>query len=96
MADIAGIELAWDAYSHANAAATKEAKQAFFQGWAQLWAQQLSPEAATGLAASSVHAPGQWRVNGAVQNLPAFGEAFACKAGVPMQAKAEQQVKIFP
>jgi putative endopeptidase len=96
IADIAGVELAWDAYSHANAAATKEAKQAFFQGWAQLWAQQLSPEAASALAASSVHAPGQWRVNGAVQNLPAFGEAFACKAGVPMQAQADQQVKIFP
>ena len=96
LADIAGVELAWDAYSHANTAATKEQKQAFFQGWAQLWAQQLSPEAATGLAASSVHAPGQWRVNGAVQNLPAFGEAFACKAGTPMHPKADQVVKVWP
>ncbi len=96
LADLAGVELAWDAYSHANSAATKEAKQAFFQGWAQLWAQQLSPEAATARAASSVHAPGQWRVNGTVQNLPAFGEAFACKAGTPMQPKAEQVVKVWP
>ena len=39
-----------------------------------------------------MHAPGKWRVNGPLMNLPAFGEAFACKAGSAMQAKADQQV----
>jgi putative endopeptidase len=96
VADIAGVELAWDAYNKTMPAATVESKQAFFQGWAQLWAQQLSPEAATERAASNVHAPGQWRVNGTLQNLPAFGEAFACKVGTPMQPRPEQQVKVWP
>ena len=96
LADIGGVELAWDAYSHANPAATKESKQAFFQGWAQLWAQQLSAEAATERAATSVHAPGQVRVNATLQNQPAFGEAFACKAGEPMQASAAQPVEVWP
>ena len=96
VADIGGVELAWDAYRNATPAATVEARQAFFHGWAQLWAQQLSAEAAAQRAATSVHAPGQWRVNGTLKNLPAFGEAFSCKAGVPMQPIAEQQVKVWP
>lgn len=95
-ADIGGVELAWDAYRNATPAASVEARQAFFHGWAQLWAQQLSPEAAAQRAATSVHAPGLWRVNGTLKNLPAFGEAFACKAGVAMFPVAEQQVKVWP
>ena len=88
MADLAGVELAWDACATRNPPATTAAKQAFFQGWAQLWAQQLQPRKPPhALAASDVHAPGQWRANGPLMNQPAFGEAFACKAGTPMQPK---------
>ncbi|MGA8762980.1 MAG: M13-type metalloendopeptidase, partial [Candidatus Sulfotelmatobacter sp.] len=30
------------------------------------------------------HSPREFRVNGVVQNMPEFGQAFGCKAGQPM------------
>ena len=96
IADLAGIELAWAAYRAAQPAATKEADQAFYQGWASLWPQQLTTDAATRYAASSVHAPGQWRTNIPVTNQVAFGEAYGCKAGTPMQPQPEMQIKLWP
>jgi putative endopeptidase len=94
-ADLAGIELAWDALANSQPGLPKESKQAFFQGWAQLWRQQMSADVATRNAAVGVHAPGQWRANGPLVDLPAFGEAYECKAGTSMQAKPEQQVSIW-
>ncbi|GAA3929123.1 M13 family metallopeptidase [Luteimonas lutimaris] len=95
VADLAGVELAWDALAASQPELPKESKQAFFEGWARLWAQQSSEDDATRRAAVGVHAPGQWRVNGPLVNLPAFGEAYGCKAGTAMQAKPEQQVSIW-
>ncbi len=94
-ADLAGIELAWDALNTAQPDASKEAKQAFFLGWAHVWPQQMSEDIATRMAASDVHAPGQWRTNGPLANTPGFGEAFTCKAGTPMQRKDADQIKIW-
>ena len=94
LGDLSGLELAWDAWRNGNAAAGEDAKKAFFQGWATLWAQSLSSQAATERAATSVQAPGQWRVNGPLVNIPAFGEAFACKAGSAMVAK--EPVRVWP
>jgi putative endopeptidase len=94
LGDLSGLELAWDAWRNGNAAATEDAKKAFFKGWATLWAQSLSTQAATERAATSIHAPGHWRVNGPLVNLPAFGEAYACKAGTAMVAK--EPVRVWP
>ncbi|UZW62427.1 M13 family metallopeptidase [Lysobacter enzymogenes] len=96
IADQAGVELAWSAYRAAQPAANKDANQTFFKAWAGVWAQQLSPEAAAQRAASGIHAPGQWRTNIPLSNLPAFGEAYGCKAGTAMTRKADQQIKVFP
>jgi putative endopeptidase len=96
IADLAGIELAWAAFRAAQPAATKEADQMFYRGWASLWAQNLTAEAASQQAASGVHAPGQWRANVPIANQVAFGEAYGCKAGTPMQPVAEMQVKLWP
>ncbi len=96
VADLAGIELAWAAFQAAQPAATKEATQAFYRGWASLWPQQLTSDAATQRAVAGVHAPGQWRTNIPVANQAAFGEAYGCKVGTPMQATPEMQVKLWP
>ena len=74
-------------------AADASAQKAFFQGWANLWAQSSSLEA-TARAATSVHAPNKWRVNGPLQNVAAFGEANTCKAGSAMVAK--DPVRVWP
>ncbi len=60
--------------------------QQFFLGFAQLWCENVRPEQARLGAQTDPHAPGKFRVNGVVQNLPQFGSAFGCKAGDKMQA----------
>ncbi len=94
-ADIAGIELAWDAYTTAQSGALEPAKQAFYQSWAKLWAQQSSVDAATLMASNGLHAPGQWRTNGPLVNQPAFAEAFKCKAKQPMYKDASEQIALW-
>ena len=42
-----------------------------------------------------VRAPGPWRGNAPIMQQGAFGTAYACKAGTPMQPKVEQRVGIF-
>ncbi|TDK32646.1 M13 family metallopeptidase [Luteimonas terrae] len=94
-ADLAGVELAWDALQTANPELAQAGKEAFFRGWAQLWRQQSAVDTATRNAATSVHAPGQWRANGPVANLPAYTETFKCAAADAMTRKAEDQVRIW-
>jgi putative endopeptidase len=94
-ADLAGVELALDAFAAAQPETNDAARRAFFAGWARLWPQQASEDVATRLAAVEVHAPGQARGNATLANLPAFGEAFSCKAGTPMQLPPEQQAAIW-
>ncbi|GAB3387917.1 M13-type metalloendopeptidase [Lysobacter fragariae] len=88
IADQSGVELAWSAYNAATPGATKDTRKAYFTGWARLWPQQLTREAATQRAASSVFAPGQWRANGPLVNVAGFGNAYGCKTTTAMQAKA--------
>ncbi|MBB3833703.1 putative endopeptidase [Xanthomonas arboricola] len=95
LADLAGVELAWQAFSKAQPAATEADKQAFFTAWAGLWAQQLSPNEAVQRASADIRAPGQWRTNGPLSNLPEFGAAFTCKPGQPMQRVDADQIKIW-
>jgi len=94
-ADLAGVELAWDALATSQPELPKESKQAFFQACTSMAALQMSTDVATRNAAIDVHAPGQWRANGPLVDLPAFGDAYQCKAGTSMQAKPEQQVSIW-
>ncbi|MCD9046141.1 M13-type metalloendopeptidase [Luteimonas sp. MHLX1A] len=94
-ADLAGVELALDAFTTANPGATPEASQQFFAAWAELWRQQAAPAAAQHAAMTSPHAPGHWRTNGPLANLPAFGTAFACDPGAPMQRTEAEQIRIW-
>jgi putative endopeptidase len=41
-------------------------------------------QAARSRALTDPHSPGEWRVNGSVQNFDDFGKAFSCKKGAPM------------
>ncbi|MBY4598923.1 M13 family metallopeptidase [bacterium BD-1] len=93
-ADLAGLEFAWDAL---NAQGTPDAKaaQAFFTGWAGLWARQDKATALAAAQATANHAPSKWRVNGPLANFPAFGQAFACKGRVAMQKPAKEQVSLW-
>lgn len=93
-ADLAGLELAWAALN-AQGAPDVAASKAFFTGWAGLWARQDKDTALAAAQATANHAPGKWRVNGPLSNLPAFGQAFACKGKVAMQRPAKDQVTLW-
>ncbi len=92
-ADLAGLEIAWGALN-AQGAADAAASKAFFTGWAALWPRQDKDTVLAAAQATATHAPAKWRVNGPLANLPAFGQAFSCKAG-PMQRPAAQQVALW-
>jgi putative endopeptidase len=95
LGDLAGVELAWDAFTNAQLAPNLGAKQTLYRSWSELWAQQISPTEAAQRIATDVHAPGQWRSNGPLANQPAFGESFSCKAGQPMRRSEAEQIKIW-
>lgn len=95
MADLAGVELASAAFSAMQPGPIAVQQKTFYEGWAHLWAQSLSPADATLRASTSPYAPGQWRANGPLANQPGFAGAFACKAGNAMQRKEDEQVKIW-
>jgi putative endopeptidase len=58
--------------------------QRYFLGFAQVWCQNQTEQSARQSALTDPHSPGQWRVNGTVQNFDAFGKAFGCTKGQPM------------
>jgi endothelin-converting enzyme/putative endopeptidase len=58
--------------------------QRLFIGWGQIWCQNQTDQIARLLALNNEHSPGNFRVNGVVQNMPEFQKAWGCKAGQPM------------
>ncbi|MBJ6978013.1 M13 family metallopeptidase [Luteimonas sp. MC1895] len=94
-ADLAAVEIAWDAFSQAQPEAAKEGRQAFFAAWSGLWREQVSPVVAEQRAGTALQAPGQWRSNGPLSNLPAFSEVYGCKAGNAMFRKDEERVSLW-
>ena len=61
-------------------------QQQFFLGYAQIWCQNSTEQSARSRAVTDPHSPGEFRVNGVLQNMPEFGDAFSCKLGEPMVA----------
>jgi predicted metalloendopeptidase len=59
-------------------------EQRFFIGFAQIWCENRTDESARLLAKTDPHSPGQYRVQGPLQNNPDFAKAFGCKAGQKM------------
>ncbi len=58
--------------------------QQFFLGHGQSWCGSTRPEQLRMQVQTDPHSPRQFRVNGVVQNIPEFGQAFGCKVGQPM------------
>ena len=96
IADLAGLELAHAALRAARPDGGEQADKAFYTGWAQLWAQQVTTDEIRIRAQQDVRAPGPVRANAPITQQAAFGAAFTCKVGTPMQPKAEDRVTVFP
>jgi len=91
IADIGGVKLALAGYRALRAPAPDTVvadgfteDQQFFLGFGQAWCNKMRPDYEKLVATVDVHAPGKWRVNGALQATPEFKTAFRCKANTKM------------
>jgi putative endopeptidase len=104
IADLGGLNTAYDALQVALKKNPQEAKQVidgytqeqrFFLNFGRVWARQFKPEELKLRLNTDVHAPAQFRAIASPSNMPAFAQAFSCKAGDPMVRAADVQVKIW-
>jgi endothelin-converting enzyme/putative endopeptidase len=93
IADIGGVRIGYLAWQHRlqEPAAKAEAEldgmtpaQQFFTAYAQSWCSSTRPETLRLRVQTDPHSPEEYRVNGVVENMPEFQQAFGCKAGQPM------------
>ena len=91
LADLGGLSIAYAALEKALAEKGRPPdidgftpEQRFFLAWAQIWRQNITPEAQRVRINTDPHSPGQWRANGPLSNMPQFAAAFGCKSGDPM------------
>jgi putative endopeptidase len=99
--DLGGLAFAYDAMQKASAGKpdpkidglTRE--QRFFLSWARVWRGAIRDQAQLVLLNTDPHAPAKFRAVGAPSNMPAFAEAFGCKAGDAMVREADKRVKIW-
>jgi putative endopeptidase len=101
IADLGGVEVAWDAFKLATRDQPAEKRdgftpeQRFFLSFAQSWRTQQRPEALRLQVQSNEHAPAKFRVNGPVSNLSEFASAFTCAPPQPMARTPNQRVVIW-
>jgi putative endopeptidase len=90
IADFGGLKIAYAAFEKAMTGKPRAPvdgftpEQRFFIAYANAWRTKNRPEAMILQSRTDPHSPGQWRVIGAISNLPEFAQAFGCKAGDPM------------
>ncbi|MEP7097208.1 MAG: M13 family metallopeptidase [Dokdonella sp.] len=103
IADLGGINVAYDALQIALKKDPAENKkidgytpdQRFFLNFARIWRGSTLPKRQEVMLNTDPHAPAQYRAIAAPSNMPAFAQAFQCKAGDAMVRDAEHQVKIW-
>ena len=101
LADLAGLELAWDAftrteqYRQGRPLGGFTPAQRFFIGWALSWMNLMRPENIALRVKTDVHAPSRARVNGPVSNLPQFHEAFGVQPGDRMFRADSVRVRVW-
>ena len=93
IADIGGVRIGYLAWQHrleqpgvkpeADLDGMTPAQQ-FFTAYAQSWCSSTRPETMRLRVQTDPHSPEEYRVNGVVENMPEFQQAFGCKAGQPM------------
>jgi len=94
LADNGGLQNAYEAYSNwasqqpgglaAQRFGNVTGPQLFFYSFGQAWCTKQTMKAERQQVITDPHAPSRFRVNGAVQNTPAFAAAFQCTAGSKM------------
>ena len=100
-ADLGGATLALRAYEKSLQGKKREVidgftpEQRFFLGFAQVWGENMAPQAQTRAALTDPHAQGPFRVNGTVQNMPEFWKAWNCSEGSKMVREESKRCSIW-
>jgi len=101
IADLGGLVLAYKAYRSMLSHDTDVPErgfthdQEFFLGYAQVWREKVRSDALRNGLASDVHSPASARLNGVVQNMPQWYEAFHVVAGDRMYIAPDERVAIW-
>jgi len=101
IADLGGLSVAYAALQKAMAGKPRTPidgftpEQRFFLAWAQIWRQNITEQAQRQRIITDSHAPGRWRTNGPLSNMPEFAQAFGCKDGDPMVRGAAARASIW-
>ena len=70
-------------------------QQRFFLAYSKVWRNVVRPEESKRRLKTDVHSPGEFRVNGAVYNIPAFYEAFKVPESSPYFRTPAQRPTIW-
>ncbi|HET7456267.1 MAG TPA: M13 family metallopeptidase [Gemmatimonadaceae bacterium] len=102
LADLAGLTIAYAAFEKSLEGKPRPAnidgftpEQRFFLGWAQIWRETNRPEYTRLLVSTDPHAPGRFRTNGPLSNMPEFARAWGCKPGDPMVRSDSVRAQIW-
>ncbi|HET7785823.1 MAG TPA: M13 family metallopeptidase [Myxococcales bacterium] len=99
--DLAGARIAWVAFHKALQQHPETGRdgfspdQQFFVAWGQFRGDALRPETQRLMVQSDPHPTGKYRVIGPLSNLPAFQEAFSCKAGDAMVRGPAERCEVW-
>jgi putative endopeptidase len=69
--------------------------QQFFIAWGQFRGDEIRPETQRLMVQSDPHPIAKFRVLGPLSNLPAFQQAFSCRAGAPMVRPAARRCEVW-
>ncbi len=101
LADLGGLSIAYEAFKNTKQGQSSEKidgftpDQRFFLNWAQVWRNNILPEAAAQRIVTDNHSPGMYRSNGPLTNMEAFYKAFDVKPGDKMYKAPEKRTKIW-
>ena len=100
--DLAGARIAFRAYQLSREGREPEPtidgftpEQQFFIGWGQVRGDETRRETKRLMVQGDEHPVAQFRVIGAVSNLPDFAKAFSCPAGAAMVRPPEKRCQVW-
>jgi endothelin-converting enzyme len=99
--DLAGLSLALRAYRlslrgrPAPVLDGVPGEQRFFLAWARMWRMKVRPDYLREWVLTFPYAPYEYRANGAVQNLPAFHDAFGVNTSDKLFRNPAERVTIW-
>jgi putative endopeptidase len=100
-ADLGGLSIAYGALQKALKGKSRAPidgftpEQRFFLSFAQIWRNNIRPEALKLRLNTDPHSPGNFRCIGPLSNMPEFAQAFGLKNGDAMVRPAADRAKIW-